>query len=112
MQFGNMQNVIYAPESNDDDLRDSRDEPKKRDNRPGKPDPLKRVIVLTHRYAVPYQELLHSGGRTAWQQSGPKIPETGLPMISGGQGLGFEEAEVLSGVNKEDLSRAWNGGSV
>ena len=33
-------------------------------------------------------------------------------MTSGGQGLGFEEAEVLSGVNKEDLSRAWNGGSV
>lgn len=39
MQFGNLMNVIYAPESNDDDLRDSRDEPKKRDNRPGKLDP-------------------------------------------------------------------------
>ena len=39
MQFGNLMNVIYAPESNDDDLRDSRDEPKKRDTRPGKLDP-------------------------------------------------------------------------
>lgn len=47
MQFGNLMNVIYAPESNDDDLRDSRDEPKKRDNRPGKLDPyLLRCVFL------------------------------------------------------------------
>lgn len=39
MRFGNLTNAIYAPESNDDDLRDSRDEPKKRDNRPGIVDP-------------------------------------------------------------------------
>ena len=109
MQFGNVMNVIYAPESNDDDLRDSRDEPKKRDNRPGKLDPYWRTGLLFCRYAVPYQEMLHSGGKTAWTTSGPIIPETGLPMISGGQGLGFEEAEVLSKVDKKDLSRGREG---
>lgn len=65
--------------------------------------------VVLSRYAVPYQEMLHSGGRTAWTTSGPIIPETGLPMISGGQGLGFEEAEVLSKVDKKDLSRRGGG---
>lgn len=61
------------------------------------------------RYAVPYQEMLHAGGKTAWTMSGPVIPATGLPMISGGQGLGFEEAEVLSKVDKKDLSRRREG---
>ena len=56
-------------------------------------------------FAAPYQELLHSGGRTAFTMSGPIIPETGLPMISGGQGLGFEEAEILSKVDKKERSR-------
>ena len=28
-------------------------------------------------------------------------------MISGGQGLGFEEAEVMSAVDKAELSGAW-----
>ena len=37
--------------------------------------------------------------------SGPIIPETGLPMISGGQGLGFEGAEILSKVDKKERSR-------
>lgn len=67
------------------------------------------LVLLLCRYAVPYQEMLHSGGKTAWTTSGPIIPETGLPMISGGQGLGFEEAEVLSKVDKKDLSRGREG---
>ena len=35
MRFGRADALAYAPESNDDDIRDNRDDPKKRDNRPG-----------------------------------------------------------------------------
>ena len=48
MRFGRADALAYAPESNDDDIRDNRDDPKKRDNRPGikNPwDPLMTIIV-------------------------------------------------------------------
>lgn len=35
MTFGRIDALIYAPEGNNDDIRDNRDDPKKRDNRPG-----------------------------------------------------------------------------
>lgn len=38
MKFGNLSQVIYSPAPNDDDMRKS-DDVKKRDNKPGKPDP-------------------------------------------------------------------------
>ena len=40
-----------------------------------------------------------------WERSDPHIPATGLPALSGGQGLGFDEAEVIGNVNMEELSR-------
>ena len=61
-------------------------------------------------YAAPYQELLHSGGKTAWTTSGPVVPATGLPMITGTPGLGLEGAEMLSRMDKKEFSRG--GGSV
>ena len=38
MAFGNLNHVIYSPAPNDDDMRKS-DDIKRRDNKPGKPDP-------------------------------------------------------------------------
>lgn len=39
MTFGRIDSLIYAPEGNNDDIRDNRDDPKKRENRPGFLDP-------------------------------------------------------------------------
>mgnify|MGYP004512367385 CR=1 FL=1 len=54
-----------------------------------------------------YAQLIHNAGASSWERADPLIPATGLPMISGGQGLGFEEAEVMSAVDKAELSGAW-----
>lgn len=51
-----------------------------------------------------YAQLIHNAGAGAWERADPGIPATGLPMISGGQGLGFEEAEVMTAVDKAELS--------
>ena len=56
---------------------------------------------------APYQQMLHSGGIQTWERSDPIIPATGLPMISGGQSMDVTEAEVLAGINKEELSKCF-----
>ena len=106
MQFGRKDALAYAPESNDDDIRDNRDDPKKRDNRPGIKNPYIPSIFLIFRFLPIYAQVIHNAGSSMWERSDPIIPETGLPMISGGQGLGFEEAEVMSAVDRKELSRS------
>lgn len=46
MRFGRADALAYAPESNDDDIRDNRDDPKKRDNRPGIKNPWDPPMVI------------------------------------------------------------------
>ena len=47
MQFGRKDALAYAPESNDDDIRDNREDPKKRDNRPGIKNPYIFSFYIT-----------------------------------------------------------------
>ena len=46
MTFGRLDAIAYAPEGNNDDIRDNRDDPKKRDNRPGFLDPYLLFIYI------------------------------------------------------------------
>ena len=46
MRFGRADALAYAPESNDDDIHDNRDDPKKRDNRPGIKNPWDPLMTL------------------------------------------------------------------
>ena len=46
MTFGRLDAIAYAPEGNNDDIRDNRDDPKKRDNRPGFLDPYLIFIYI------------------------------------------------------------------
>ena len=62
-------------------------------------------FILPSRFLPIYAQVIHNAGASSWERSDPIIPETGLPMISGGQGLGFEEAEVMSAVDRKELSK-------
>lgn len=109
MAFGNLNHVIYSPAPNDDDMRKS-DDVKRRDNKPGKPDPLLHTRGITSRYAAPYREMLHSGGATTWSRSDPATPATGIPMSTGGGYLTKEDIKELSGIDVVEVSREFGVG--
>jgi hypothetical protein len=105
MQFGNIANIIYAPEGNNDDIRDERNDPKKRDNKPGIPDPSILLVSFIYRLKAPYEAMLHSGGREKWIPSEPAVPASGIAMDMRGKYISGNDVREITGLTEAEIRR-------